>query len=286
MLNIEQLLEGQILLIDKPRQWSSFQAVNKVKAAIRTLYGIKKFKIGHAGTLDPLATGLLLVCVGRATKEIERLQQGEKTYSGTMVLGATTPCHDMERPIDHYYPFAHISRNDIEKVLPQFTGEIEQVPPIFSAVKIDGQRAYQLARTDAAEGETSETAITAKKVTVYEFQITNFRPGDPSFVPPAIDTTPLAKQTELYRAPIMQVPDGMPQIDFVIRCSKGTYIRSLARDLGIALGCGAFLSSLRRERIGSFDVTNAWTMDQIVKNLNEMGPNTPKNTFFDKDTDK
>ena len=270
MISVEQLLEGQILLIDKPRQWSSFQAVNKVKAAIRTLYGLKKFKIGHAGTLDPLATGLLLVCVGRATKEIERLQQGEKTYSGTMVLGATTPCHDLERPIDHYYPFAHISRTNIEKALQQFTGEIEQVPPIFSAVKIDGQRAYQLARTDAAEGETNETAITAKKVTIYDFQITDFRAGNPSFVPPAIKTIPLDHQTNLYREPIQQVPDGLPQIDFRIRCSKGTYIRSLARDLGMQLGCGALLSSLRREQIGDYNVADAWTIDNVIQQLHEM----------------
>ena len=150
-MTLEELLEGVVLPIDKPRQWTSFQAVGKVRAAIRNHYGIKKFKIGHAGTLDPLATGLLLVCVGKATKRIDELQSGEKVYSGTMVLGATTPCFDLERPIDHYYPFAHITPQLISDTLPQFTGNIQQVPPMFSAVKINGQRAYRYAR----QGNTS-----------------------------------------------------------------------------------------------------------------------------------
>ncbi|MBQ9547106.1 MAG: tRNA pseudouridine(55) synthase TruB [Bacteroidales bacterium] len=270
MLNVEQLLEGQIILIDKPRQWSSFQAVNKVKSAIRALYGLKKFKIGHAGTLDPLATGLLLVCVGRATKEIERLQQGEKVYSGTMVLGATTPCHDLERPIDHYYPSSHLTLNYIEKAAERFKGEIEQVPPIFSAVKVDGQRAYRMARAESSDSNAEEPQIASKKVVVYDFDITGFRPGDSNFVAPDVQQEPLDHQTNLYREPLGVVPDGLPQIDFRIRCGKGTYIRSIARDLGMELGCGALLSSLRREQIGDYNVADAWKIDEVTERLNEM----------------
>ena len=148
----DELLGGIVIPVDKPRQWTSFQTVNKVKAIIRNLYGLKKFKIGHAGTLDPLATGLLLVCVGKATKRINELQDGNKVYTGTIVLGATTPCYDLERAIDHYYPFSHITPALLQSVLPQFTGTVEQVPPIFSAVKINGQRAYQYARqTDTGD---------------------------------------------------------------------------------------------------------------------------------------
>ena len=173
----EELLGGIVIPIDKPRQWTSFQTVNKVKSTIRNLYGLKKFKIGHAGTLDPLATGLLLVCVGKATKRINELQDGDKVYTGTMVLGATTPCYDLERAIDNYYPFAHISSALLQSILPQFTGTIEQVPPLFSAVKINGQRAYQYARqTDTGEDAPLPTP---KAVRIYEFDITAFRPGDP-----------------------------------------------------------------------------------------------------------
>ena len=175
-MTLEELLEGVVIPIDKPRQWTSFQAVNKVKAAIRNTYGIKKFKIGHAGTLDPLATGLLLICVGKATKRIDELQAGEKVYTGTMVLGATTPCYDLERAIDHYYPYEHITFEKIEETRKQFLGDILQVPPIFSAVKIGGQRAYQYAR-EAANGETPPSP-TAKTVHIEEFTITDFRPGN------------------------------------------------------------------------------------------------------------
>ena len=139
MVTLEQLQDGIVLPIDKPRQWTSFQAVNKVKAVVRNTYGLKKFKIGHAGTLDPLATGLLLVCLGKATKTIPQLQDGDKVYTGTLVLGATTPCYDLERPVDHFYPYEHITAQLLNETVRQFTGTILQVPPMFSAVKIDGQ---------------------------------------------------------------------------------------------------------------------------------------------------
>ena len=142
MITLEQLQAGLVLPIDKPRQWTSFQAVNKVKAVIRNAYGIKKFKIGHAGTLDPLATGLLLVCVGKATKDISSLQDGDKEYTGTMVIGATTPCYDLEQAIDRYYPYNHITSELLEQTRHRFEGAIMQVPPMFSAVKVDGRRPY------------------------------------------------------------------------------------------------------------------------------------------------
>ena len=262
MLSEEQLLSGVVLPIDKPRQWSSFQVVNKVKSTVRRLYGLKKFKIGHAGTLDPLASGLLLVCIGRATKQIDQLQQGEKRYIGTMVLGATTPCFDLERPINKYLPASHITLDDVKKASRHFVGEIEQTPPIFSAVKIDGIRAYQHARNEEAD-----TLIKAKKVSIYSFDITHFSPGDPHFVMPTIAHDAQEPKTQLYRNPLGTVPQGLPQVEFVVRCGKGTYIRSLARDVGDFLGCGAFLSDLRRVQVGQYDISQALDLEEIEKNI-------------------
>lgn len=262
----EKLLEGTVIVLDKPYQWTSFQAVNKVKSAIRRTYDLKKFKIGHAGTLDPLATGVLLVCVGKATKRIDELQSGEKTYTGTMVLGATTPCFDLERAIDHYYPFQHITPALIQSVIPQFLGAVQQVPPIFSAVKIDGQRAYSYAR-EAKEGDEIPSP-TPKTVNIYEFEITDFRPGDGSEAPmieAEQDSTP---GHHLYDHPQGTVPTHLPQIDFRIRCGKGTYIRSIARDLGLALESGAFLSALRREKVGEYHVSQAIDLEKVEEFLN------------------
>jgi tRNA pseudouridine55 synthase len=271
----EQLLDGTVIVIDKPYQWTSFQVVNKIKSTIRHTYDLKKFKIGHAGTLDPLATGVLPVCVGKATKRIDELQGGEKVYSGTMVLGATTPCYDLERAIDHYYPYQHITEELLTEKVAQFIGEIEQVPPIFSAVKIGGQRAYSYAR-EAKPGEEPPSP-TPKKVHVKEFTITAFRPGkaapknsnnpyttdssaEISSTNPQAPSTPL---THLYNNPLGTIPDHLPQLDFRIRCGKGTYIRSLARDLGLALDSGAFLSALRREQVGEYTLAEAIQLDDI-----------------------
>ena len=259
---------GIVIAVDKPRQWSSFQVVNKLKWHIKRTFGLKKFKIGHAGTLDPLASGLLLVCVGSATKQIEQLQAGIKEYSGTMVLGATTPCYDLEQAVDRLYPTRHITEELIEKTRQQFVGDIEQVPPMFSAVKVDGQRAYVSAR----DGEA--VAIEPKTVTIYNFAITAFRQGTQTQSEVAEPTTerprPLANDSpnssrnpQLYRNPQGEVPEGLPQIDFRITCSKGTYIRSIARDFGLALGSGAFLSDLRRERIGDYTLADALALDDI-----------------------
>ena len=261
----DELLQGVVIPVDKPRQWTSFQAVNKIKAAIRHVYGLKKFKIGHAGTLDPLASGLLLVCVGKATKRIDELQAGTKVYTGTMVLGATTPCYDLERAIDSYYPFAHISPTLLQSVLPQFLGSVQQVPPMFSAVKINGYRAYQYARQTSPDEETPSP--TPKTVQIYGFDITAFRPGDPDATP-----EPLAQPAEcdahhLYDHPLGTVPQHLPQIDFRITCGKGTYIRSIARDLGLALDSGAFLSTLRREQVGEYHVAEAVSLDNVEQFL-------------------
>ena len=282
MITLEQLQAGIVLPIDKPRQWTSFQAVNKIKAVVRNTYGLKKFKIGHAGTLDPLATGLLLVCVGKATKSIPQLQDGDKVYTGTLVLGATTPCFDLEQAIDRYYPYQHITRELLDETVHQFTGTLMQVPPMFSAVKVNGQRAYELAKAEG-RGRKAELAdapgtsdlrpptsdlIKAKPVNVYSFEITDFRVPIEAIAPiDSIDTiasiAPSPQNTHLYDHPQGEVPPHLPQADFRIHCGKGTYIRSLARDLGTALGSGAFLSALRREKIGDYTVDRALQLDQV-----------------------
>ena len=215
----EEYLEGQVLLIDKPLKWSSFQAVNKLKYLLINKVGLpKKFKIGHAGTLDPLATGLLLICTGKFTKRIAELQGQSKEYTGTFYIGATTPSYDLETEIDANFPTAHIDEALIHETVKQFLGEIDQKPPIFSAIKKDGKRLYEHARA----GE--EVEIDSRKTTIHEFEITRI---------------------------------ALPEIDFRVVCSKGTYIRSLAYDFGKALNSGSHLTVLRRTKIGDYDVKNA-----------------------------
>jgi tRNA pseudouridine55 synthase len=216
----EDYLEGQILLIDKPLTWTSFQAVNALKWAIRRKFELKKIKIGHAGTLDPLATGLLLVCTGKFTKRIVELQGQVKEYTGTITLGSTTPSYDLETKVDNTYPTEHITEEMIHQATEQFIGEIQQLPPVFSALKKDGKRLYEYAR------EGKEVEIQPRSVEILNFEITNIE---------------------------------MPNITFRVVCSKGTYIRSLANDFGKALDSGAHLSSLRRTKIGDFNVDNAVT---------------------------
>lgn len=216
--------DGKILLIDKPYGWSSFQAVNKLKYLLKHKYNLpKKFKIGHAGTLDPLATGLLLVCTGKATKQINELQGQVKEYTGTIVLGATTPSYDLETSVDKTFPTEHVSKDLLTETLKKFIGEIDQKPPIFSAIKKEGKRLYEHAR----KGEDVE--VTSRKIVVYEFEITNMQ---------------------------------MPEVEFRVKCSKGTYIRSLAFDFGLALNSGAYLSALRRTKIGDYTVENAVNLEQ------------------------
>ena len=221
MKTADDFLEGQILLIDKPLTWSSFQAVNKLKYLLKRKFDLpKKFKIGHAGTLDPLASGLLIICTGKFTKKITEIQSQTKEYTGTIWVGATTPSYDLETEIDATFPTEHISEALILKTTEQFLGEIDQKPPVFSAIKKDGKRLYEHAR------EGSEVEIATRKTTIYEFEITRI---------------------------------ALPEIDFRVQCSKGTYIRSLAYDFGIALQSGAHLTALRRTKIGDFDVKNAVT---------------------------
>lgn len=214
----EDFLNGQLLLIDKPLGWSSFQAVNKLKWVIRKKFDLKKIKIGHAGTLDPLATGLLLICTGKFTKTINELQGQVKEYTGTITLGGTTPSYDLETEIDATFPTEHISKENILEATEKFTGNIEQVPPIFSALKKDGKRLYEYAR------DGIEVDIKKRSITISEFAITKI---------------------------------DMPIINFRVVCSKGTYIRSLAHDFGKALNSGAHLSALRRTKIGDYHVNNA-----------------------------
>jgi tRNA pseudouridine55 synthase len=217
----EDYLEGQVLLIDKPLHFTSFQAVNKLKYLLINKVGLpKKFKIGHAGTLDPLASGLLLICTGKFTKRISELQGQPKEYTGTFHIGATTPSYDLETEIDQHFPISHITEVLIHETLRQFLGEIDQKPPIFSAIKKDGVRLYEHARA----GETVE--IASRKTTIHEFEITRI---------------------------------ALPEIDFRVVCSKGTYIRSLAFDFGKALQSGAHLTALRRTKIGNYDLVTAVT---------------------------
>ena len=218
-LTAEQYQEGQILLVDKPLKWSSFQAVNKLKYLFINKIDLpKKFKIGHAGTLDPLATGLLIVCTGKFTKRITEIQGQAKEYTGTFYIGATTPSYDLETEIDENFPISHITDTLIQETTKQFIGEIDQKPPIFSAIKKDGKRLYEHARA----GETIE--IEARKTTIHEFEITRI---------------------------------NLPEIDFRVVCSKGTYIRSLAYDFGKAMKSGSHLTALRRTKIGDYDVKDA-----------------------------
>lgn len=219
MLTPEDYLNGQVILIDKPLKWSSFQAVNKLKyTLINKLKLPKKFKIGHAGTLDPLATGLLIVCTGKFTKSISEIQGQAKEYTGTFHIGATTPSYDLETEIDKNFPTEHITEALIHKTVEQFLGEIDQKPPVFSAIKKDGKRLYEHARA----GEEVEIAF--RKTFIHEFEITRI---------------------------------ALPEIDFRVVCSKGTYIRSLAYDFGLALQSGGHLTALRRTKIGDYDVQNA-----------------------------
>ncbi len=228
MKTVEDYKNGQLLLIDKPLEWTSFQVVNKLRWHIRKTFQIKKIKVGHAGTLDPLATGLLIICTGKKTKQIEQFQAQVKTYTGTFVLGSTTPSYDLETEVNATYPTTHITEDLIHQTTAKFTGTIEQYPPVFSALKKDGKRLYEFAR------EGKEVEISARKIVIDFFNITAI--------------------------------NGL-EVDFEIQCSKGTYIRSLAHDFGKALNSGAHLSALRRTKIGDFSVDHAISIDAFIDRL-------------------
>lgn len=222
---VQDYLDGKVLLIDKPLEWTSFQAVNKIRWHIKKKFGLKKIKVGHAGTLDPLASGLLILCVGKETKNISTYQGQIKEYTGTFTLGATTPSYDLETEINEEFPTHHITKDLLNETTHQFIGEIDQKPPIFSAIKKDGKRLYEIAR----KGQTTE--IASRKVTISEFEITKVK---------------------------------LPEVEFRVVCSKGTYIRSLANDYGLALDSGAHLSALRRTRIGDFKVSEAKSIEEFI----------------------
>jgi tRNA pseudouridine55 synthase len=228
-MNAQDYLDGQIILINKPFQWSSFQAVNKLKYLLKKKLDLKRIKIGHAGTLDPLATGLLVICTGKFTKRITEIQIQPKEYTGIITLGATTPSYDLETEINQTFEVAHINDEKIKACAKSFEGEIMQKPPIFSAIKKDGVRLYEMARNN----ETVE--IAARPTTIYSFEISKIE---------------------------------MPNVYFVINCSKGTYIRSIAYDFGIALQSGAHLSALTRTKIGNFKIENALTPEEFEIKLN------------------
>ena len=228
-MNAEEILEGNVILVDKPLKWSSFQAVNKLKYVLKNELNLpKKFKIGHAGTLDPLATGLLIICSGKFTKRITEIQAQTKEYIGTIVLGATTPSYDLETEVTATFPITHLTEALILETTKQFIGEIDQKPPVFSAIKKDGKRLYELARAGI------EVEIQARKTTIYEFEITRIQ---------------------------------LPEVDFRVTCSKGTYIRSLAYDFGLALQSGGHLSALRRTKVGDYEVVNAISPEAFEKSF-------------------
>ena len=227
---VEDFLDGQILLMEKPLGWTSFDVVKKIKNLIRTKYSFKKIKVGHAGTLDPLATGLLIVCTGKFTKLISEIQGLEKTYTGTITLGGTTPSYDLETEVDNNYETAHITEELIKESITQFIGEIDQKPPIFSALKKGGERLYEKAR----RGETIE--IESRKVKVREFTITSIE---------------------------------NLEVNFEIKCGKGTYIRSIAHDFGSALNSGGHLSKLCRTSIGEYQLSEAINVETFKKLLNK-----------------
>jgi tRNA pseudouridine55 synthase len=232
--NTNPYLKGQVLLIDKPLGWTSFQVVNKVRWLIKQHFKIKKIKVGHAGTLDPLASGLLIICTGKETKNINVYQAQEKEYTGTITIGATTPSYDLETEINERFSFTDITPDQAIETTQKFIGTIDQKPPIYSAIKKDGQRLYDIARA----GQTTE--IKTRKVEISEFELTQIQ---------------------------------LPKIDFRVNCSKGTYIRSLAYDYGRALNNGAHLSALRRTKIGAYDVRKALSIEEFEKEL-EKQPRT------------
>lgn len=223
--------EGEVLLINKPRTWTSFDVVNKVRYALRRLTGNKKIKVGHAGTLDPLATGLLLICTGKMTKRIDEFTGMDKVYTGTFFMGATTPSYDLEKEVDACFPIGHLTSDLLVQTTQKFKGELQQFPPIYSAIKVDGVASY----VNAREG-IDVAPLKARTVFIHDFELTSV---------------------------------ALPEVDFLVKCSKGTYIRSLANDFGKAAGSGAYLQELCRTQIGDFNLAQAWELDKLLLELNK-----------------
>ena len=238
--------EGTVFLIDKPIDWTSFDTVNFIRSLFMRFYGVRKLKVGHAGTLDPLATGLLIICTGPMTKQIEDFQAQVKTYTGTMILGQTTPTFDLESDPDNFYPTEGITAEQIDQARQQFIGDIKQYPPKYSAIKIKGKRAFDYARSD------EEIELKARDIHIDDFKVNM---------------------------------DRFPELDFEVTCSNGTYIRSLANDFGKALNNGACLKTLRRTRIGDFHVEDAWQLEDLKQAIIESG-DAYKDYIKNKDIDK
>lgn len=236
--NFFDFLTGETLLVNKPFAWTSFDVVNKIRFTIKKHLGIPRLRIGHAGTLDPLATGLLILCTGKHTKMIESIQDFEKEYTGVFRLGSTTSSFDLETDIDRHYPYEHIQLSDLEKITKKLTGEILQVPPVYSAIKVGGRRAFDYARNDEL------LQLKARKVFIHSFRIESFTP---------------------------------PDVKFRIVCSKGTYIRAVARDMGILLCSGAHLLSLHRDRIGQFTSEQAFDLEKLLELIIEIGEKLEEN---------
>lgn len=228
MQNIQEFSAGSTIIVDKPYRWTSFDVVNKIRWNLKQVLGVKNIKVGHAGTLDPLATGLLILCIGKHTKLIDQIMVGEKTYTGTILLGKTTPSYDLETEYNEEFPIDHISAELIEETRKKFIGEQQQVPPIFSAKQIDGKRAYDLARAG------KEVVLKSNTITISDFKVNI---------------------------------DRFPEIDFEISCSKGTYIRSIAHDFGKALQSGGCLIALRRIRSGNLTIDNAKSVDDWISEI-------------------
>ena len=224
----QSITEGELLLIDKPLEWTSFQVVNKIRWALKRKFNIKKLKVGHAGTLDPLATGLLIICTGKMTKKISEFQDLDKTYIGTITLGATTPSFDSETPINKRFPLKHLNKEKIIEAKKNFIGTINQYPPIFSAIKKKGKRLYEFARIG------KKIDIQSRKVVIYNLEFSKI---------------------------------NLPDLNFKLKCSKGTYIRSLANDFGKSVDSGGYLSSLRRTAVGSFKIKNSIQLQEFIEKL-------------------
>lgn len=229
-MTAQKLIDGQIILIDKPYGWTSFDVVKKIRYKLQHTFHLKKLKVGHAGTLDPLATGLLIICTGKFTKRIDELQGLPKTYTGTFVLGATTPSFDLETEIDQTYPVQHLDEALLQTTTKKFIGEIDQKPPVFSAIKKGGKRLYEMARAG------KEITVESRKVKIYHFNLERI---------------------------------SLPEADFSVSCSKGTYIRSLAHDFGRAVGSGAYLKNLRRTHIGEYGVAAALTVEAFISGIEQ-----------------
>ena len=228
--HIFDFAEGEMLLIDKPLNWTSFDVVNFLRSFIRKLYNFKKLKVGHAGTLDPLATGLLIICTGKLTKTIDEYQGMDKTYVGSMKMGCSTPSYDGETETNAHFDISHLTREDLIEVTNLFKGEIDQVPPIYSAIKIAGKRAFIHAR------KNEDVVLKSRMVTIHQFDLSHIE---------------------------------LPNVNFSVKCSKGTYIRSLVHDFGKSLNNGAYLTNLRRTKIGKYNVSNAYSLSEFKQKLLE-----------------